>query len=182
MNSFYHPDLTNVAILPYFPPSVLKKVYIKGSLSHRKLYHQTFSSDFISVSKKTSIPSFLPPCDRSVHRAGSLFLAQQASLFPSSLKITYFGSWFANLQTSHFKSTFLHMRVGYSLIAPTSTPCLRLSIPLLCSRMLSSRRCIADASLLAGFLGSGNGTSQQEIKEVEKDRGQCISSPPSPCF
>lgn len=106
MNSFYHPDLTNVAILPYFPPSVLKKVYIKCSLSHRKLYHQTFSSDFISVSKKTSIPSFLPPCDRSVQGAGSLFLAQQASLFPSSLKITYFGSWFANLQTSHFKKYF----------------------------------------------------------------------------
>ena len=56
---------------------------------------------------------------------------------------------------------------GYSLIAPTSTPCPCFSIPLRpVPRMLSSVDCISQAR--TSFLASDNGTSWQEIQEVGK--------------
>lgn len=87
----------------------------------------TFSSNFISRSKKINIPSLLPPCDILCvggSGAGSLLHAQQASRFSSSTKVMSFWGSFADL-TSIFKSDLPHKRDDYSLIAPTSTtyPC-----------------------------------------------------------
>lgn len=67
----------------------------------------------------------------------------------------------------HIYPMFLHVPPFLSGLDPT---------------MLSSVDCITQATLLAGFLGSDTETSQQEIKEMGKDRGQDISFPCSPCF